>query len=119
MTEANDGPAAPEAGAGSSATAGDVDDVRVVDNPADERYEIHLGDRLAGISTYDLDGDVITFLHTEVDQHIEGRGLGSRLAAGALADARARGLRVRAECPFIGSYLRRHRAEYADLVDRR
>ena len=35
---------------------------------------------------------------------------------GALADVRARGLKVVSECPFISAYLRRHASEYADLT---
>jgi predicted GNAT family acetyltransferase len=45
----------------------------------------------------------------------EGRGLGSRLVAGALDDIRARGLRAVPLCPFAAAYARRH-PEYADLV---
>jgi predicted GNAT family acetyltransferase len=43
-------------------------------------------------------------------------GVGSRLARGALEDARARGLKVTVVCPFITAYLRRHPGEYEDLV---
>lgn len=94
-------------------------EVRVVDNPAKSRYEVWLGDRFAGFSEYSFEDDIVTFLHTEVDEAFEGRGLGSRLAAGAIADIRARGLRMRAECPFIGAYIVRHRAEVIDLLARR
>lgn len=56
------------------------------------------------------------FVHTEVDQHFEGRGLGSKLAARALDAARRAGERVVPLCPFIASYLERH-PEYAAVVD--
>jgi len=82
--------------------------VQVVDNAAEGRYEVLVDDRVVGFSEYDLDDDRIIFLHTEVDNEVEGKGIGSQLAAGALADARARGLTVIAECPFIAAYLRRH-----------
>jgi hypothetical protein len=97
-----------------------VDDVRIVDNPAEQRYEAHLNGRVAGISEYTLEpgASQITFVHTEVDPAYEGKGVGSRLAAGALADVRARGLTVVAECPFIGAYLRRHARDYEDIVAR-
>jgi hypothetical protein len=89
-------------------------DVRIVDNPDASRYEAHIGHEVIGWSEYELSGRRITFTHTEVDQAFEGRGIGSRLAAGALDDVRTRGLTVTAECRFIGSYMRRHR-EYDDL----
>jgi predicted GNAT family acetyltransferase len=58
---------------------------------------------------------VVAFLHTEVDPTVQRRGLGSALVAGALDDARARGLAVVPLCPFVDAYIRRH-PEYADLV---
>jgi uncharacterized protein len=82
--------------------------VQVVDNVAEGRYEVLVGDRVVGFSEYELDDDRIVFLHTETDAEVKGQGIGSRLAAGALADARGRGLTVVAECPFIAAYLRRH-----------
>jgi predicted GNAT family acetyltransferase len=91
------------------------DVVTVADNPAKDRYEARLGDRIVGISVYRVIRGRVVFLHTEVDESMEGRGIGSRLASGALDDVRARGLRVSAKCPFIAAYLRRHR-EYDDLT---
>lgn len=90
--------------------------VRVVDNPDLGRYELHVDGEIVGISAYVARPDRIIFTHTEVDEALEGQGLGSKLARGALDDARAKGLRVTPRCPFIAAYVRRHR-EYHDLVD--
>jgi uncharacterized protein len=90
-------------------------EVQVVDNPDERRYEITLDGVFAGASYYrDLDG-VRTVTHTEVEDEFEGRGVGSRLVAGALDDMRARGLRVRPLCRFTAGYIERH-PEYGDLV---
>ena len=75
---------------------------------ADSRYEILLGDELAGYSEYELGDGTITFVHTVVDNAYEGQGLGSKLAKGALVDAKARGLRISSRCSFISGYLERH-----------
>jgi uncharacterized protein len=96
-------------------TQPDGDDVEVVDNPAESRFEARLGDRVAGFSTYRLVGDRVVFLHTEVDPAYEGRGIGSRLVGGALDAVRGRGLRVTPRCPFVAAHIERH-PEYADLV---
>jgi uncharacterized protein len=90
--------------------------VRVNDNAAHNRYEAHIGHSLAGFATYELTPGRITFLHSRTEPAFEGRGVASRLAEVALDDARARGLRVTALCPFFAGYLDRHPA-YADLVD--
>jgi predicted GNAT family acetyltransferase len=93
----------------------DTGDLVIVDNPAESRYEARLGDRVVGSSEYEIGEWTITFTHTETDPALEGRGIGSRLAAGALDDVRERGFRVVARCPFIAAWIRRHR-EYADLL---
>ena len=93
---------------------GDDPPITVRDVPERHRYELSVGDEVAGISIYRLDDGVMVFEHTEVDAAFEGRGLGSRLAKFALDDVRSRGLRIRIECPFIRTYIRRH-PEYADL----
>ena len=92
-----------------------ADELRVADNPGDHRYEAWLGDRLVGVSEYELRDGRLVFVHTEVDPSVEGLGIGTRLARGALDDVRQRGLRIKVECPFIASWLKRHR-EYEDLV---
>jgi predicted GNAT family acetyltransferase len=90
-------------------------EIAVTDNPEASRYEITVGGELVGFVTYRLSPGVISFLHAEVDPARERRGLGSRLVAGALEDARARGLAVRPVCPFVADYVESHPA-YADLV---
>ena len=91
------------------------DEVRVVDNPAEHRYEVYLGEERAGFVTYRLERNHITFVHTEVDDRFEGHGLAHRLAHEALTDVRVRWLRVIAQCPFIKRYIAEH-PEYQDLL---
>jgi len=91
--------------------------VRVVDNPDKERYEAYVGDELAGFVTYRARPGAVVLVHTEVDDAFEGRGVGGRLAAGALDDLRARGVKVEPLCPFIARYIQRH-PEFSDLVAR-
>ena len=90
-------------------------DVTVVDNPDASRYEIRVDGKLAGFVVYRLPPDRIVFVHTEIDQAMEGRGLGGRLIRAALDDARAKGRKVTALCPFVGDYIERH-PDYQDLL---
>jgi len=89
-----------------------IDDVR--NNTALHRFELEVEGGLAA-AYYQLAPGVITFTHTEVPQSLSGRGIGSRLARGALEAVRAQGLKVVARCPFIGGYIAKH-PEFADLL---
>jgi predicted GNAT family acetyltransferase len=94
----------------------DASDLVVVDVPESRRYDARIGSETVGFSEYQLKDGTITFLHTEVDPDMEGRGFGSRLAAAVLDDARSRGLEIGAKCPFISAYVRRHRDTYPDVA---
>jgi len=74
---------------------------RVADNPRASRYELWLGTTRAGLIEYRSQPGVVFLVHTEVDPAFEGQGLGERLVAGALADLRARGLKLVPQCPFV------------------
>jgi uncharacterized protein len=89
--------------------------VNVTDNPGASRFDVIVDGEVAGSAFYRLEDDALAFTHTEVDDRFEGQGLGSRLAAGALDEARARGLAVHPYCPFIRGYIARH-PDYLDLV---
>lgn len=79
----------------------------VIDNIAEQRFELAT-DAGPAFAAYVLDGNTITFTHTVVPRPAEGQGVGSRLIAGALADVRARGLKVVPQCAFVRAYLQRH-----------
>jgi predicted GNAT family acetyltransferase len=93
----------------------DVDEARVVDNPESKRYELWVGDTLAGTIVYRARPDEVVLVHTEIDPAFEGQGLGAKLVAGALDDVRRRGLAIVPLCRFVRSYLERH-PEDADLI---
>ena len=85
------------------------------DNPAAQRFEMRQGDQVVGFLQYASQDGAMHLTHTDVQPAQEGKGVGSRLAAFALDQARARGLRVVPSCPFIAAYIERH-PQYGDLV---
>ena len=90
-------------------------DITTRDNPDAGRFEILVGDEVAGFAVYSVDDGVATMPHTVIEEAFDGKGLGSKLAVFALDTIRERGLKVRPLCPFIKGYIERHDA-YADLV---
>ena len=87
----------------------------VVNNPGRQRYELTVDGHIAAAYYEKTDG-VITFVHTEVPPELGGKGIGSKLARGALDQARAEGLRVIAQCPFVKAFIEKH-ADYQDLLN--
>ena len=79
------------------------------------RFEAHLDHELAGVLEYVVKYGRIALVHSEVTPRYEGRGVGSELIRFALDDARRRGLRVIAICPFVQDYLARH-PDFDDIV---
>src|ERR1017187_7311331 len=78
------------------------------------RFELD-ADGVMAVSYYRLAGDVMTFTHTEVPPEARGAGIASRLIAGALEAARARGLKIVVRWPFVSAYLAKH-PEFNDLL---
>ena len=86
----------------------------VTDNIEEQRFELMVEGQRAE-AYYTLEGKVMPFTHTDVPQVRSGRGGGSRIIIGALDQARERGLKVKATCPFVSAYLGKHK-EYGDLI---
>ena len=79
------------------------------------RYEIWVDGVRAGMTSYERDRGAVAFMHTEIGDRFEGRGLGSALVGAALDDVRSSGGSVLPYCPFVRAFIQRHH-EYADLV---
>lgn len=90
-------------------------EVTVRDAPEHKRFEILVGDVVAGFTVYQPLKDKYTFVHTEIDPAFGGRGLASVLIKAALDEMRSRGMGVIPQCPFVRRYIARH-TDYLDLV---
>jgi uncharacterized protein len=93
-------------------------DTVVHDEPG-SRFVLKRGENEIGEAGYETrpDGGIV-FTHTEVDQELQERGLGSILVKGALDQLRAStDVRIGATCPFVRKYLETH-PEYNDLTSR-
>ena len=85
-------------------------------NTAEHRYEIWLGDDMAGELDYSLMLGEIHFVHTGVNPAHQGKNLAAILTREALADVRAQGKnKVVPVCSYTVMYMQRH-PESQDLV---
>lgn len=80
------------------------------------RYEIRIGDVLAGFTEFAPDArGRLRFPHTEIDPAFGGRGLSSVLIAEAMADVAARDETVVPLCPVVAKWLRGHEVAGLDV----
>lgn len=88
----------------------------VVHNPEAHRYEIWLGDDMAGELDYSFNIDEIRFVHTGVNPEHQGKNLAAILTREALADVRATGKhKVVPVCSYTVRYMDKH-PETQDLL---
>ena len=92
-----------------------MSDIRIEHEPDHDRFVALDGDTRVGLVEYQPARDLRVVTHTEVDDAMEGRGVGSALARAVLDDAREQGVAVLPLCPFVRDWIARH-ADYQDLV---
>jgi predicted GNAT family acetyltransferase len=81
----------------------------VTRNDVKHRYEVRVGDVLAGFTMFRIDPQGrLNFPHTEVDPAYRGRGLAQTVVAEAMTDAARRGETVVPHCPVVTAYLQKH-----------
>ncbi|MDN3479128.1 MULTISPECIES: GNAT family N-acetyltransferase [unclassified Curtobacterium] len=90
-----------------------------VRNDTDQnQYSLVEDGTVIGLAAYEVDGDAIHFVHTEVDPEHRGGGHASILVEHALDDVRANSdRRVVAECSYVAAWLDRH-PDHQDLLTR-
>ena len=78
------------------------------------RFELEREGKTAYLE-YNLAGNVLQLVHTEVPPESRGLGLASQLAKSALDWARENNVKVDVICPSVAAYMTKHQ-EYNDLV---
>ncbi|MGI4749381.1 MAG: GNAT family N-acetyltransferase [Janthinobacterium lividum] len=89
-------------------------DEKISVNDETSQFELNTPEGLALIA-YEMEGNTMSILHTEVPEGMEGQGVGSDLAKFALDYAREKQLKVKVYCQFVQVYLKRH-PQYQDLI---
>lgn len=90
-------------------------DLQVLHDRAASRFEARIDGHLC-VCQYRLYGRVMMMTHTGVPRAIRGHGIAAELVRAALAFARDEGLKVRPDCSYVETYMRRH-PETHDLLN--
>ena len=85
------------------------------DNQVEDQFELYVDGTPAGTLTYTIEGGNYALHQENIDEHFQGRGMGSQLVSHALDQIRSSGHGVLPFCPFVQSYLLSH-PESQDLV---
>ncbi len=91
----------------------DLDNLNIVNNTDENRFEAKIGEKLA-IIEYMRTGNNIIYTHTEVPEEFEGHGIAGKMAHHVMEYAKNEGLKVQPLCPFVKAYVNRH-PEYQDI----
>ncbi|GEM49750.1 N-acetyltransferase [Deinococcus cellulosilyticus NBRC 106333 = KACC 11606] len=93
-----------------------MSDITIRNQTELKHYEAVLNGEVVAFAEYrPLEGAVM-FAHTEVNESIEGKGIGSALIRQALDETRAAGKWVIPMCPFVVGFIQRH-PEYVEAVN--
>ena len=90
------------------------DEQKLKVNVESHRLELELEGGVAFIE-YKLSQDKLFLIHTEVPAALEGKGVASAIVQKALQYARDNNCKIVPICPFVQSYLKRHK-EWNDLI---
>ncbi|MCQ4242515.1 GNAT family N-acetyltransferase [Stutzerimonas stutzeri] len=91
-------------------------DAKVRHDEEQQRYVLEINGQPLGFAQYHEEGDRQIFTHTEIDDSLSGKGMGSMLVRKSLDDARQRGKRIVPVCEFIGAYVKKH-PDWNDLLE--
>jgi broad specificity phosphatase PhoE/predicted GNAT family acetyltransferase len=81
-----------------------------------KEFTITVAGETVGIAAFADCGYRRVFVHTEVDDAFQGRGLATILVNEAVKSTRADGLGIVAVCPMIAAFLNKHK-QFDDIVD--
>ena len=82
-------------------------DPKVVDDPVHHRFVLEL-EGSSGELVYELRGDRLFLIHTEIPESLQGHGLGGKLVRAGLDRAEGERLTIVPWCPYARHWLREH-----------
>ncbi|WP_425391049.1 GNAT family N-acetyltransferase [Ekhidna sp.] len=97
----------------------DLASLRTTDNRDQQRFELQVDGSIAFIQYKAGKSSEIYIIHTEVPDHLEGRGVGHKLVRESLEIIEATDNKIIPLCPFVRSFLKDHIEDYKHLLSER
>ena len=91
-------------------------ELKATKNMGISRFEIFVDGELGGFAEFTMNGNTMSFPHTEVDPKFGGKGVGGALVTFALDDAISNGFNVLPICPFVAKTISKNPEKYLHLV---
>lgn len=88
--------------------------LNVVNDVARQQYTVSMPGAIATLG-YEKNGKNITFVHTDVPQQFQGKGVGKLLAQYAFDHAKEDNLEVTCKCHFLAAYYQNNIDKYKGL----
>ena len=92
----------------------DLDQVKVIHNPDENRFETTIDGKLSKLD-YLQNGNNFVITHVGVHPSLRGQGVAGIIVEAGIAYARENSFRVVPMCSYAAAYIRRH-PEYAELT---
>ena len=87
------------------------------EGPTGGRYKLDTNGEIAEMTFSRASAKLIIIDHTGVPEPLRGQGIGERLVARAVADARSEGFKIVPLCTFAAAQFRRHE-DFRDVLSR-
>ena len=96
---------------------GSDQEIERTDGPTGGRYQLSIDGHVAEMTFSRSSAKLIIIDHTGVPEALRGQGIGERLVARAVADARSGGFKIFPLCTFAAAQFRRHE-DFRDVLSR-
>lgn len=82
-------------------------EIELIDNIEKHRFELWAEEKCSFID-YELEGNHLILVHTEVPEELEGKGIAAALVEKTLQHLQEHNLKMQPLCSYIKVYLKRH-----------
>ena len=87
----------------------------MIHEPSRKRFAVYESGETAYLTYHEMKDGTLDFSYTYTPLPIRGRGIATAIIKNALDYARSQGKKVEPTCPFVATYIDRHR-EYQELA---